>query len=524
MRKGFQLFFLTAFFALFFLNGFLSDALIPPDIYLRTDPLLGISAAIASRALHYSLVPAMIMVVLTVAAGRVFCGFICPLGTLFDLARVRSRADCRLRRAKYYLLAAVVTCALLGLNLAWLLDPIALLTRGCAVLLYPLVMIAGNAGLDLLRTPAELLGQFHLSRAVLPIPLFAVNALTLLLLAAAFTLNAVSHRYWCASLCPLGALLGLLARCSPVRRRVSSDCIGCMKCAAVCPTAAVPDNPRATIWEECIVCSRCSPVCPVTAIGFSCTAGSGPIKRPSIDLSRRAVLLSAGAGVLAAVSARGAADGAGLRGGLIRPPGAVPEELFLRLCVRCGQCLKVCPTNTLQPCFLQSGLAGLWSPRLWPRHAGCDQTCSLCGRVCPTEAIRPLPLEEKQYAKLGTAFIDTDRCLVWARDRLCLICDEQCPYNAIVFRWQDGFRRPFVVENRCNGCGFCEEQCPVEGVSAIRVTAEGQIRLQSGSYREAARRLQLQIREDYGDDRFFQEQDRDAVPNPEKLPGGFLPE
>ena len=110
----------------------------------------------------------------------------------------------------------------------------------------------------------------------------------------------------------------------------------------------------------------------------------------------------------------------------------------------------------------------------------------LCGSVCPTDALRELALAEKKHAKLGTAFIDKDRCLVWEQDRLCLICDEQCPYNAIVFQWKDGFRRPVVIENKCNGCGFCEEQCPVSGASAIIVTSRGEIRLSKGSYIEAA--------------------------------------
>ena len=71
------------------------------------------------------------------------------------------------------------------------------------------------------------------------------------------------------------------------------------------------------------------------------------------------------------------------RSTLIRPPGAVPEEEFVRRCIGCGECMKVCPTNTLQPVLLEAGVDGLWSPKTHARYAGCEQACNLCGHVCP---------------------------------------------------------------------------------------------------------------------------------------------
>jgi formate hydrogenlyase subunit 6/NADH:ubiquinone oxidoreductase subunit I len=185
--------------------------------------------------------------------------------------------------------------------------------------------------------------------------------------------------------------------------------------------------------------------------------------------------------------------------------------------------MNVCPTNTIQPCLFDSGLEGIWSPRIVPRLAGCDQTCSLCGTVCPTDALRELPLEEKKHAKLGTAYIDTSRCLVWAQDRLCLICDEQCPYNAIVFKWKDGTRKPFVIDSKCNGCGFCEQQCPVQGESAIIVTSHGELRLAQGSYRAKAGEMQLNLTEDKGDDGFLQQENTNSrqTGEPPEVPEGF---
>jgi MauM/NapG family ferredoxin protein len=214
-------------------------------------------------------------------------------------------------------------------------------------------------------------------------------------------------------------------------------------------------------------------------------------------------LFSLGTGALTAVTLKTTPFAKLAHPRLIRPPGALPEQAFLKQCVRCGECMKVCLTNTLQPCLWESGFEGLWSPRLYPRLAGCDQTCNLCGQVCPTGAIQDIPLEEKRNAKMGTAVIDRQRCLVWEQNKLCLICDEQCPYNAIIFKWQEGFRRPFVIASKCNGCGFCEQKCPVKGESAIVVTPQDELRLAHGSYIKAAKKLQLEFKEDPGTDRFL---------------------
>jgi len=140
-----------------------------------------------------------------------------------------------------------------------------------------------------------------------------------------------------------------------------------------------------------------------------------------------------------------------------------------------------------------------------PRLAPCDQNCNVCGKVCPTQAIRSVSLEEKTHAKVGTAVLRKEMCLVWAENKLCLICDEICPYNAIVFRPVEGYRRPVVIAPKCNGCGFCEQRCPVKGESAIVVVPNGEIRLKEGSYIKEANKLQLEFKPDAGDDKFILE-------------------
>ena len=424
-------------------------------------------------------------------------------------------------------------CSVLGFNLVYIFDPLAVLTRVYTFLLYPLTILLLNTGLDLLRPVAMQLHWVSLAHKHYIQPLFYTNLITLILFAGILLLNFFAERFWCRNLCPLGALLGIFSRWGIFKRRVSEACNRCMKCHRECPTGAIPAEPEQTSSSECIQCLHCSKICPQSAISFMPTLKPSPkVFNTSFDLSRRSLFLSLGTGTLVTLALKTSPFAKLTYARLIRPPGALPEKDFLKKCVRCGECMKVCLTNTLQPSFWESGLEGLWSPRLVPRLAGCDQTCNLCGSVCPTGAIRSLPLEEKRHAKLGTAVIDRERCLVWEQNKLCLICDEQCPYNAIVFKWHEGFRRPFVVANKCNGCGFCEEKCPVRGESAIVVTPHDEIRLAEGSYLEAAQKLQLEFKEDPGTDRFLMEEQPGSSPAgkkpaaeqgaiKEKLPEGF---
>ena len=148
---------------------------------------------------------------------------------------------------------------------------------------------------------------------------------------------------------------------------------------------------------------------------------------------------------------------------LLRPPGARVEEEFIARCIRCGECIKVCPSGTLHPSFLEGGIEGLWAPRLIPRIAPCE-LCFSCGKVCPTGAInRIYSLGE---VKIGIANINRERCIAWKGEALCLVCMEYCLVQAI---WADEKKRPHVRVDICVGCGQCENHCPVEGVAAIQV-------------------------------------------------------
>jgi ferredoxin len=512
MRRALQIVFLTIFLALIVLSAW-PHLPVAPELFLQASPLLAGSSSLAARTFSMLLLPAIIILITALIAGRIFCAWVCPLGTLFDLfgRRQPCAGAIRTRALKYLILCALLAAAAAGVNYSGLFDPLALLYRCVAFLLYPVSILAINLGLDALRPVAEHFRWLSLAYAYILQPMFIGAWFSALIVLCLLVLNRFAHRFWCRSLCPLGALLGIFASMSLVKRRISNACTSCGACVQPCPLQAIPqDTPTLTRISECSLCGTCAKVCPHNAITYG-LQNHAPVSRQAL-LSKRSFIAAAGVGLAAAGIERLSPREPLRPAGLLRPPGAVPEREFLRRCVRCGACMRVCPTNTLQPVLLEQGLEGLWTPRLVPRLAGCEQTCYVCGTVCPTDALRELSLEEKKHARIGTAYIVKDRCLVWAQDRLCLICDEQCPYNAIIFQWKDGFRRPVVIEHKCNGCGYCEEQCPVAGESAIIVTYQGEIRLAQGSYVEAARQLRLDFNAEPGDDDFFLQPDASFIP------------
>jgi len=510
LRRIVQLLFLGGFLALIWLTAHPLRLWVPVEFFLRLDPLLLITASLAARTVVAGLGAALVLLLATMLLGRFFCGWICPLGTTIELAdelllRRRKRRWPNQQRVarglKYVLLLAVLTAAAAGYGLAFFLDPIALATRAATYLVHPAAMFLGNLGLDALRPVALRLDRLSLYYTELHQPLLSTGSLAAAaLLATILLLNRLQRRFWCRSLCPLGALLGLAARFSPWQRRVGAACDHDGRCRRVCETGAIGRDEREYDPAECIQCQRCVTDCHLHVTQFAATDPRLRLGLP-LDLGRRRLLTGLAGGAFGALLFGMSPSRRILPDTLLRPPGALPEGSFRERCIRCGQCVKACPTNTLQPDWFTAGLEGMWAPAPVMRLAPCRQDCNVCGWVCPTGAIRPLDLDEKRYAKLGTAIIDPTRCIVWADERHCLVCDEHCPYNAIYFREDaQGKRRPYVDLPRCNGCGQCETACPVDGGGAIIIRPDNQIRLAEGSYVAEARRRGYRFEQGYARD------------------------
>ncbi len=488
------------------------------DLFLRLDPALVLLTAVSARTWTVGFYVVLVVIGATVLWGRLFCGYVCPMGTSLDATDWLMRTP-RKQPAppvlntgfKYLVLFFLFGAALCGIAWVFWASPLALITRLYGLLIYPIVALIADKVVALVHPLADYFDWRTIAYAQIDTPRFATQFFILFFFVTLVLCARLTPRFWCRYLCPAGALLGLIGIKPLVRRRVSEGCTQCGKCVRRCPMDAIdPAAPMATRVTECVVCRTCKRVCPENVIAFTrrrvTDAGGVMPATPRSLFTRRqfvtASLSGAGSAALCltglnSVYAR-TGEGQVQPAGLIRPPGALPEKELLARCVRCGECMVACPTNTLQPIWLTSGIVGVFSPALTPRRGYCDPNCRRCGRVCPTGAIRELDAPDRIWAKTGTAYIVRQKCLAWEHQKSCMVCDEVCPYDAIDFKRQPGnpYAVPHVNEDRCAGCGFCEHYCPVRSRAAIVVIPQGELRLVRGAYEPAARRkgLLLQLK------------------------------
>ncbi len=506
-----QIFFLALFTGLlFFVNNPNLGYSLDSEFFLRFNPLSAAVTLIASHSILFPFaVTAIAFAVATLLFGRFFCGFVCPLGTLIDASdswlfkkmRSRERKVPRyVQRTKYVLLIAFLVLAIFGGVFALYFDPLSFTTRLMTIAVDPVLRIVGTDINRVIGAASPTASALLYSRFPTDIRLYYGVGATLVLGIVVFAGGFWDKRFWCQYICPSGAFFGLLGRFSIYKRAVDEkSCNSCRRCARSCPVHAIDEKDiKVTSVTECIECGICVGLrdgCSSFRIGKPGTASAtGP------DLKRRHVVAGVAGGVLLTPVFR--ANAVGKRdesGRLIRPPGAVPENEFLSKCIGCGECMKACPTNTLQPCLFSDGLHRLYTPKVVPRVAGCEEKCHLCGHVCPTGALRKLPYEEKRFVKIGTAVLDRHRCLAWAQNKEYLVCDEVCPYNAItayvVDTTKGRFKVPVVDEDLCLGCGMCEQHCPIFDTAAIVVYKFGENRRASGPYAtDAQKRVTLEKR------------------------------
>ncbi len=507
LRRISQIVFFVLFFkCLFMTHEKLGTDLINPSVkmFFDIDPLIALSTVISSHKLLATSACAAVILVVTALFGRIFCGFVCPFGTInhfFGWLKRRTAAKPVLdayepsQRVKYLLLAAFLVCAAFGVTQIGLLDPFSFLVRSLTVGILPLVQFALTGALWLIDRAgndraSDIAGAAYdyvkNNYLYFRTPHFAQQPALAALFVAVIAMNFYRPRWWCRTVCPLGALLGTVARFSPVRLKVNDKCTHCMDCARRCEGACNPHKKDGWISNECLMCYNCVDTCPEKAVSFGMTLPSRKVQ-PPMDVGRRRVLAAGVTGLLAAPILRQEFFGKRVDPRLVRPPGSLPEQMFLEKCVKCGNCMRVCPTGFLQPALLEGGFEGFWTPIGVGKKGYCDYECTLCGQACPTGAIEHLPLPRKQKVKIGTACVDRSRCLTYAYGTPCAVCEEHCPtpqkaiwLETVETTVRGGqkirIERPVVDPTLCIGCSNCENVCPVLDKPAINVTAIGESR------------------------------------------------
>lgn len=504
VRRGSQAVCLLIFLFLFRQTDYSGSDILPyaVNILFRLDPLVLACITLAKKTIVPLLWPSLVVIGLTLLLGRVFCSWICPLGTLIDCSGrfipAGRKSHARLRPLKYVILGTVLISAGFGVQVLGFVDPFSLLVRGMVFSIDPVIHYLVSGFFDSIYThfPAfvsDLTEPVYKGFKMFILPFrqsfFYLTFLSFFLLASIFLMEFLGRRFWCRNLCPLGGLLALISKVSFFKRIPVRACSRCDLCETSCRMNAVDDRQR-ILSEECTLCMDCLAFCPdrITTFRFARTKN-----RPHVDITRRHLFAAGLTGLALPVLSRTNALSKMPEDAVIRPPGALAEPDFLAACVRCGECMKVCINNALQPLFLEKGVEGMFTPTLVPRLGYCEFNCTLCTQVCPTHALENLGKEQKHAFVLGKAYFDQNRCLVYALKKSCIVCEEHCPthdkaikFNEVKTRDLLGvpvvLKQPHVVEALCIGCGICEHICPVQGRAAIRVVGKGTARASESGY------------------------------------------
>src|SRR3989338_541621 len=374
IRRFSQAFFLSLFIYILWSTAYPLKGLLPPDLFFKIDPLVSTFGVFS-----------IMMLILTLVIGRFFCGWVCPLGTIIDAFGIKAKnRDLDLRRVKYYILGLIVVCAFLGIQVAWIFDPIVITARFISLNFIPSVTFIVDRFFIFLIKGSNFYSPLYdfyrsLKSSFLGVKIyyFSHSFITLAFFLIILSFLAITKRLWCRVLCPLGAIYGLISKLALLERRVDK-CSHCMRCNVECRMSAIKED-SSYRKEECVLCMDCIYACPDLATKFSWPEKQ-PERRPrSKDaISRGDFLFLIASSFLLSGFKFG---GAYAKKKLIRPPGVLNEQEFLNKCVRCGNCMRVCPTNVLQPVIFESGLSGIWAPHLVFEIGYCEYNCNLCGRV-----------------------------------------------------------------------------------------------------------------------------------------------
>ena len=431
----------------------------------------------------------LVVLLLTLLVGRLYCSVICPLGVMQDLfshmggwfMKKRFHYARPHKVLRYVVLALFAVALVAGLgSLATLIAPYSAFGRIASTLMRPLYILCNN-GLAAISAhfgsylfyPVEVVWHGGAVAAVAVVTLLVVAMLALRY-----------GRLWCNTVCPVGTLLGLVSRFSFLKVAIDADkCRNCGRCEKRCKSMCIDLQSHSVDASRCVACMDCLDECRFDALSLrharpkAAGADSTADGAPANSSRRKFLAVSAAMATGAAFSASAKLTDGGLaviedkrypqRRVPLKPFGAQSMKHFSKHCTACLLCVSECPNHLLRP---SQKLESLMQPEMHYEQGYCPTACTRCSQVCPTGAIRPLDTLSKTSVSIGYAVTVLENCLSFSQGVGCGSCERHCPAGAVRMV-ADGKGRlfPSVNENRCLGCGACEYYCPARPFAAIFV-------------------------------------------------------
>ena len=431
------------------------------------------------------------LVLLTLVFGRIYCSVICPLGVMQDVVSHLNRKKNRftysraLTWLRLVMLAVMAVAIIAGLgSLMALLAPYSSYGRIVNNLLQPLYILCNN-GLAAIAEHYESYAFYSKEVWLKSLPTFLVAVVTFVVIAI---LAWRGGRTYCNTICPVGTVLGYLAKFSWFKVYFDADkCRSCGLCTKNCKASCIDFKNHTVDYTRCVTCGNCLEKCNFDALHYGHAGKIGKTvetenSEVSQDPARRAFLLG---GAIVAADVALAQAGKKVDGGLAEiidrtppkratqliPPGSVSAKHMAQHCTACQLCVAQCPNDVLRP---SGNLLTLMQPTLSYEHGFCRPECTRCSEVCPTGAIRPIDTAQKTTIQVGHAVWIKENCVVLADGVDCGNCARHCPSKAIMMVPSDpdddeSPMVPAVDHSKCIGCGACEYVCPARPFGAIYV-------------------------------------------------------
>lgn len=441
----------------------------------------------------------VLLILLTLVFGRVYCSVICPMGVFQDviswLSGQRKKKKYRFSYSpaknilRYTVLTLFVIAVIAGIgSFVALLAPYSSYGRIANNLFAPIYQW-GNNVFAYFAERAESYAFYETSVWMKSLPTFVIAVVTFI---AIVVLAWRNGRTYCNTICPVGTVLGFLSRFALFRISIDTEkCNACGLCSRKCKAACIDGKRHTVDYSRCVACMDCLDTCKHGAISYRWfkqeTQTKNAEQTRSVDKEQinevRRSFLTATAILATATTLK--AQEKKVDGGLaaiedkkipkratpILPPGALSARDFTRHCTACQLCVSVCPNEVLRP---STDLMKLMQPEMSYERGYCRPECTKCGDVCPAGAIHPTTAADKSATQIGHAVWIKKNCIPLTDGVECGNCARHCPAGAIQMvpsdpQQEDSPKIPVVNTERCIGCGACENLCPARPFSAIYV-------------------------------------------------------